>query len=184
MSTNRSTVESVVQHYFDGLYEGDADKLGAIFDTSADLRWVMWLTVQKGTGEQARQLNYLIGGKTGTADKATVRGEAGPGRGYRRGAVIASFIGAFPIEAGPDLLDHRELLLVRAVEADLGGVDHWRHAVPPVGKRALAARQNAEQTDRDVEGMVVAIEAVGVKDVPRHLAGEGGAHLRHPRLDQ
>ena len=43
MSTDRidrSTVEAVVNHYFDGLYEGSADKLGAIFDPSADLRWV------------------------------------------------------------------------------------------------------------------------------------------------
>ena len=40
MSHDRSSVEAVVQHYFDGLYEGNADKLGAIFDNSADLRWV------------------------------------------------------------------------------------------------------------------------------------------------
>ena len=40
MSQDRSTVEAVVKHYFDGLYEGDADKLGAIFDPTADLRWV------------------------------------------------------------------------------------------------------------------------------------------------
>jgi hypothetical protein len=33
-------VEAVVQNYFDGLYEGDAEKLGAIFDGSADLRWL------------------------------------------------------------------------------------------------------------------------------------------------
>jgi hypothetical protein len=38
MSHDRSTLEAVVQHYFDGLYEGDADKLGAIFHPSADLR--------------------------------------------------------------------------------------------------------------------------------------------------
>jgi hypothetical protein len=36
---DRSSVEKVVQLYFDGLYEGDADKLGAIFHPSADLRW-------------------------------------------------------------------------------------------------------------------------------------------------
>jgi len=30
----------VVQHYFDGLYEGNAEKLGTIFHPSADLRWV------------------------------------------------------------------------------------------------------------------------------------------------
>ena len=40
MSHDRSTVEAVVNHYFDGLYEGNADKLGAIFHPSADLRWV------------------------------------------------------------------------------------------------------------------------------------------------
>ena len=40
MSEDRSSVEAVVKSYFDGLYEGDADKLGAIFDPTADLRWV------------------------------------------------------------------------------------------------------------------------------------------------
>ena len=37
---DRSTVEAVVKNYFDGLYEGNADKLGAIFHPSADLRWL------------------------------------------------------------------------------------------------------------------------------------------------
>ena len=39
MAQDRSTVESVVQLYFDGLYEGSADKLGEAFHPSADLRW-------------------------------------------------------------------------------------------------------------------------------------------------
>jgi hypothetical protein len=39
MAYDRSTVEKVVQLYFDGLYEGDVEKLGAAFDPSADLRW-------------------------------------------------------------------------------------------------------------------------------------------------
>jgi ketosteroid isomerase-like protein len=38
VSHDRSSVEAVVQHYFDALYEGDADKLGAVFHPSADLR--------------------------------------------------------------------------------------------------------------------------------------------------
>ena len=37
---DRSTVEKVIQLYFDGLYEGDADKIGEAFHPSADLRWV------------------------------------------------------------------------------------------------------------------------------------------------
>jgi hypothetical protein len=40
LAYDRSTVETVIQHYFDGLYEADADKLGAIFHPTADLRWV------------------------------------------------------------------------------------------------------------------------------------------------
>ena len=39
MAYDRSTVESVIQLYFDGLYEGSADKIGEAFDRSADLRW-------------------------------------------------------------------------------------------------------------------------------------------------
>ena len=39
MSYDRSTVEKVINLYFDGLYEGDADKLGAAFHPTADLRW-------------------------------------------------------------------------------------------------------------------------------------------------
>jgi Putative lumazine-binding len=40
VSHDRSTVEAVVKNYFDGLYEGDAEKLGAMFHSSADLRWL------------------------------------------------------------------------------------------------------------------------------------------------
>jgi hypothetical protein len=39
VSHDRSSVEQVVKLYFDGLYEGDADKLGAVFHPTADLRW-------------------------------------------------------------------------------------------------------------------------------------------------
>jgi hypothetical protein len=39
LAHDRSTVESLVQLYFDGLYEGSADKIGEAFHSSADLRW-------------------------------------------------------------------------------------------------------------------------------------------------
>ncbi|WP_334390564.1 nuclear transport factor 2 family protein [Bradyrhizobium sp. AZCC 2262] len=40
MTYDQSTVEAVIKNYFDGVYEGDADKLAAVFDKTADLRWV------------------------------------------------------------------------------------------------------------------------------------------------
>lgn len=39
MAYDRSSAEAVIQLYFDGLYEGDADKIGSAFHPTADLRW-------------------------------------------------------------------------------------------------------------------------------------------------
>ena len=61
--------------------------------TSAEMRKLMRLVVEKGTGKRAEAPGYYIGGKTGTADKSAGK------KGYRRNARIASFIGAFPINA-------------------------------------------------------------------------------------
>ncbi len=61
-------------------------------ETAAKLRWLMWLVVAEGTGSNAKVPGYLIGGKTGSADKV------GP-KGYGDKRILASFIGAFPIEA-------------------------------------------------------------------------------------
>ena len=49
---------------------------------------------------------------------------------------------------------------------------------------ARAAGQDVEQADGDVEGVVVAVEAVLVEDVAGHLARERGADLGHLGLDQ
>ncbi len=37
--TDRSAIEQTIQTYFDGLYEGDADKLGSVFHESSALTW-------------------------------------------------------------------------------------------------------------------------------------------------
>lgn len=65
----------------------------AAASTVEAMRWLMWLTVEKGSGSHARSDAYLIGGKTGTADKPILGG-----RGYHQGSVIASFAGVFPLE--------------------------------------------------------------------------------------
>jgi len=40
MSTDRTAVEQAVQTYFDGLYEGDADKLASVFHPTSELTFV------------------------------------------------------------------------------------------------------------------------------------------------
>ncbi len=61
-------------------------------DTSEKMRSLMRLVVANGTGRKAAVEGYAIGGKTGTADKLSVKG-------YRKNATISSFVGAFPIDA-------------------------------------------------------------------------------------
>jgi len=58
--------------------------------TSKQMRGLMRLVVSSGTGRKAEVPGYLIGGKTGTADKPK-------GRGYDRTQKISSFVGAFPM---------------------------------------------------------------------------------------
>ncbi len=68
-------------------------------ETAAKLRWLTWLVVAEGSGSNGDVPGYLIGGKTGSADKV------GP-KGYGDRRLLSSFIGAFPID------DPRYLVLV------------------------------------------------------------------------
>ena len=60
-------------------------------ETSEAVRWMMRLVVQHGTGRKAEAAGYLVGGKTGTADKLN-------GRRYARDSRISSFVAAFPMD--------------------------------------------------------------------------------------
>ncbi len=60
--------------------------------TSDIMRRLLRLVVVDGTGKKAEADGYLVGGKTGTAEKAG-------GRGYNRRALLSSFIAAFPMNA-------------------------------------------------------------------------------------
>ena len=57
--------------------------------TSQQMRGLMRLAVTKGTGAKAAAQGYLVGGKTGTAEKQ-VNG------GYEEKSIVSSFVGAFP----------------------------------------------------------------------------------------
>jgi cell division protein FtsI (penicillin-binding protein 3) len=58
--------------------------------TSESMRKLLRLVVEQGTGKMAAVPGYMVGGKTGTAEKA------GKG-GYRQKALLSSFIAAFPM---------------------------------------------------------------------------------------
>ncbi|WP_368412833.1 peptidoglycan D,D-transpeptidase FtsI family protein [Dongia sp.] len=58
--------------------------------TSAQLRQLMRLVVQVGTGKKANAPGYLVGGKTGTAEKQV-------GKGYSENSRMALFVAAFPM---------------------------------------------------------------------------------------
>ena len=59
-------------------------------ETSNQIRRLLRAVVEKGTGSKARARGYLVGGKTGTAEKASKGG-------YRREDLISSFVAAFPM---------------------------------------------------------------------------------------
>jgi len=60
--------------------------------TSALMRAMMRLVVTTGTAKTANVPGYLLGGKTGTANKIV-------GHGYTRDARLSSFIGVFPMDS-------------------------------------------------------------------------------------
>ena len=59
--------------------------------TSFRMRSLLRMVVEKGTGRKAEAPGYRVGGKTGTAEKASRRG-------YRRNKLLSSFVGVFPVD--------------------------------------------------------------------------------------
>ncbi|HEV8013929.1 MAG TPA: penicillin-binding protein 2 [Stellaceae bacterium] len=58
--------------------------------TSIEMRKLLRLVVEKGTGKLAEAPGYLVGGKTGTAEKVS-------GKSYNTHSLISSFAGVFPV---------------------------------------------------------------------------------------
>jgi len=68
--------------------------------TSRQLRQLMRLVVEEGTGKNADVAGYVTGGKTGTSEKVGAHG------GYRKKSLLSTFVGAFP------MTDPRYVILV------------------------------------------------------------------------
>ncbi|HUK60863.1 MAG TPA: penicillin-binding protein 2 [Stellaceae bacterium] len=84
----------------------DAQALGTRVltqETSIEMRKLLRLVVEHGTGKLAEADGYLVGGKTGTAEKVS-------GHHYAEHALLSSFVGVFPVN------DPRYLVLVSVDE--------------------------------------------------------------------
>jgi len=96
--------------------------------TSEQMRRLLRLVVEHGTGKNAEAPGYLVGGKTGTAEKI-VHGR------YAPHALISSFLGVFPIN------DPRFLVLVMLDEphgnAKTGGYATGGMVAAPAVKRIV-----------------------------------------------
>lgn len=73
--------------------EADAPATAPIISdaTTAKIRAMMRLVVAAGTAKSANVGGYLVGGKTGTAEKIS-------GHSYSKDARLSSFVGAFPMQ--------------------------------------------------------------------------------------
>ncbi|MCH8173252.1 MAG: hypothetical protein IIA70_08115 [Proteobacteria bacterium] len=101
---------------------------GKVFspEVSEQMRALMRLTVIEGTGRQADVPGYLVGGKTGTAEK--------PGEGvYQKHATLSSFVGVFP-------MDRPRYLVLVVLDEPVGTKETFNFsgggwvAAPPVGR--------------------------------------------------
>ena len=82
--------------------------------TSEQMRKLMRLVVREGSGRRARAKGYLVGGKTGTANKQV------DGR-YSSKARISSFVGAFPI-------DNPRYVVFALLDEPKGNKETWNYA--------------------------------------------------------
>ncbi len=94
--------------------------------TSDTMRRLLRAVVVEGTAKKAGVPGYLVGGKTGTAEKAI-------SRGYDRRALIASFVGVFP------MIQPRYLVFVmldepRPTKATFGFATAGWNAAPTTGR--------------------------------------------------
>jgi cell division protein FtsI (penicillin-binding protein 3) len=98
--------------------------------TSTEMRKLLRLVVENGTGRKASADGYLVGGKTGTAEKPGKRGA------YAAKSLLSSFVAAFPMH------DPRYVVLVMVDEpkanAESQGYATGGWVAAPAVKRIIA----------------------------------------------
>ena len=94
--------------------------------TSDVMRRLLRAVVVDGTGKKANVPGYLVGGKTGTAEKIAARG-------YNRRALISSFLGIFPMTT-PRYVVFVLLDEPKGIEATYGFASAGWTAAPTTGR--------------------------------------------------
>ena len=131
-------------------------------DTSAIMRMLLYAVVSEGTGKKAAVPGYLVGGKTGTAEKAI-------GGVYKRDSMITNFVGVFPIDrpryAVLTLMDEP-----KGTEETFGFATAGWTAAPVAGK--------VIERIAPILGIPAAIEPEETEEAPSIVweSGEGGRH--------
>jgi cell division protein FtsI (penicillin-binding protein 3) len=160
------------------VYRGEPKELRRVISpkTSAQMREILGKVVQEdGTGTQARIKGFLVGGKTGTAQKV----ETGTGR-YSPDKRIASFVGFLPLK-------DPELLILVVIDEPKGEVYGGVVAAPAFNQIAVKTAyylgiMPAEQAGKDVARVIR--EETNPADVgmTRVATGPGGGALVMPDL--
>ncbi len=120
--------------------------------TSDQMRRLMRLVVEHGTGGRAAAPGYLVGGKTGTAEKPV-------GGRYDRDALITSFVAAFPMTA-PRYVVLAMIDEPKGNEATGGRAGAGLTAAPVVGRviRRIAPLLGVDPVDEEDEAVLEALD--------------------------
>lgn len=107
---------AVKPHLVKGDYDPNATRVRVVSeDTSNKMRQLMRLVVTDGTGGKADVSGYVVGGKTGTAEKPGGR------KGYDHKRLISSFVGVFP-------MDHPKYAVFIAIDEPKGNKASFGYA--------------------------------------------------------
>jgi cell division protein FtsI (penicillin-binding protein 3) len=122
--------------------------------TAEEVRKIMRLVVTEGSGKAANVPGYFLGGKTGTAEKVNEHG------GYKRKAILSSFIAAFPINK-PRYVVLASIDEPKGIKESYGYATGGWTAAPAVGKVvARAAPILGLQPEDDSDGRITAKLAI------------------------
>ena len=131
-------------------------------DTSAIMRMLLYAVVSEGTGKKAAVPGYLVGGKTGTAEKAI-------GGVYKRDSMITNFVGVFPI-------DRPRYAVLTLMDEPKGTEETFGFAT--AGWTAAPVAGRVIERIAPVLGIPAAIEPEGTEEAPSIVweSVEGGRH--------